>query len=203
MATLRIDDFKAALAQGGARANQFRATVFWPNAEIAGDANTNFGGEPLQSFMIKTAQLPGSTINPIEVPFRGRMLKVSGDRMFEDVTMTVTNDNNFAVRNAFERWHDAINGNVVNVSGRGTSAASFDTYTGTVEIEQLDRGGEPVKRYRLFGAWPNAVDPIEVGYDNGEIEEFGVTFSYQWWESDTIDVTTSGNFPAPPSPTST
>ena len=200
MATLRIDDFKTALAQGGSRANQFRATVFWPNAEIAGEANYNIGGEPVQSFMIKQAQLPGSTITPIDVPFRGRVLKVSGDRTFEDVTMTITNDNNFAVRNAFERWHDAINGAVVNVSGRGTNAAAFDTYTGNVEIEQLARDGTPVKRYRLIGAWPNAVDPIEVAYDNGEIEEFGVTFSYQWFESDTVDITTTGTFPVPPSP---
>ena len=200
MATLRIDDFKVALAQGGARANQFRATVFWPNAEIAGEANYNVGGEPLQSFMIKTAQFPGSTINPIDVPFRGRVLKVSGDRVFEDWTCTITNDNNFAVRNAFERWHDAINGNVINVSGRGTNAAAFDTYTGNVEIEQLARDGSLVKRYRLVGAWPNTVDPIEVGYDNGEIEEFSVTFSYQWWEADSVDVRTTGTFPTPPSP---
>ena len=196
--TLRLDDFKTALAQGGARANLFRATVFFPNADIAGDANFNINGEALQSFMIKTAQFPGSTINPIEVPFRGRMLKVSGDRIFEDWTCTITNDNNFAIRNSFERWHDAINGNVTNVSGRGTNAASFDTYVGNVEIEQLDRAGTVIKRYRMIGAWPNTVDPIEVGYDNGEIEEFGVTFSYQWWESETTDVATSSNFAAPP-----
>ena len=198
MATMRIDDFKTALAQGGARANLYRATVFWPNAQIAGDANINVQGDALHSFMFKTAQLPGSTITPIEVPFRGRKLKVTGDREFEDFAVTVVNDNNFAVRNAFERWHDSISGAASNISAGGLDVSDFGSYVATIEVDQLDRGGNTIKRYRMLGAWPTEVAAIDLSFDNGDIEEFGVTFSYQWWESDTTIDPTTGNFVTPP-----
>lgn len=198
MATLRIDDFKSAFVGGGARANLFRCRLFWPNAAIAGEADAQYGsqnGELLQSFMIKSASLPGSTIGMIEVPFRGRMLKVSGDRTYEDFTCTVVNDQNFAVRNAVERWHDSISGNVSNISERGLNSASFDTYTANIEVQQLGREGEVLKTYRMIGAWPTTVDPIDVSYESADtVEEFGVTFAYQWWEASTVAQPTTGGF---------
>ena len=187
--TMRIDDFKTALVQGGARANLFRVNMSFPNLTIAGNSNTPFGAadaEPLSSFMIKTAQLPGRSINPIMVPFRGRMLKVTGDTIYEDWALQITNDNNFAVRNAFERWQEAINGGVTNTSQYGADSSSFDSYTADLEVEQLGRNGEVIKRYIIKGAWPTSVDSIEVSYDMSDtIEEFGVMLSYQWWEADT------------------
>ena len=196
--TLRIDDFKSAFVGGGARTNLFRCRLYWPNAEIAGQADDQYGSaqpELLQSFMIKSASLPGSTIGFVEVPFRGRKLKVSGDRTFDDYTVTIVNDNNFAVRNAMERWHDAISGNVSNVSGRGLDSATFDSYTANIEVEQLGRDGQVIKNYRMIGAWPTTVDPIDVSYDNSDtIEEFGVTFAYQWFESGTTEAPTTSGF---------
>jgi len=187
--TMRIDDFKTALVQGGARPNLFRVNMSFPNLTIQGNANTPFGAadaEPLSSFMIKAAQIPGRTINPIMVPFRGRMLKVTGDTIYEDWSLEVTNDNNFAVRNAFERWQEAINGGVTNVSQYGADAARFDTYTADAEVEQLGRNGEVIKRYIIKGAWPSSVDSIQLSYDaSDDIETFGVMLSYQWWETDT------------------
>ena len=191
----RIDDFKAALVGGGARANLFRVNVAFPNGTIEGNANTPLGGtsaEALASFMIKGGQLPGRTIASIDVPFRGRQLKVSGDTTFEEWSITIINDNNFAIRNSFERWQEAINGNVTNVSGLGADAAAFNSYTADLEIEQLGRDGQVIKRYVMKGAWPTSVDGIDVSYDSADtIEEFGVTFAYQWWESD-ITVDASG-----------
>lgn len=199
MSTMRIDDFKTALAQGGARSNLFKCTVFWPNATVTGDADLIVGGDALHSFMIKTAALPGSTIASIPVPFRGRQLKVTGDRDFADWSVAVTNDNNFAVRNAFERWHDAINGAVTNVSGGGIDVTDFNSYVGNIEVEQLNRDGSPIKRYRLIGAWPTEVSPIDVSYDAGDIEEFTVNFAYQWFETDTTFEPSGGSFVIPPS----
>ena len=197
--TMRIDDFKTALAQGGARDNLFKCTIFWPNATITGDADTNIGGDALHSFMIKTAALPGSSINMIPVAFRGRQLKVTGDRVFNDWNVQIINDNNFAVRNAFERWHDAINGAATNVSGNGIDVTNFDSYVGNIEIDQLGRDGKAIKRYRLIGAWPTEVGQIDVSYDAGSVEEFPVNFTYQWFETDTTFEPTSGSFVTPPS----
>ena len=194
--TVRIDDFKTALAGGGARANLFRVNCNWPNGDIQGLANTSFGAgetEALSSFMIKTAAMPGRTIGEIIVPFRGRQLKVTGDTIFDAWSVQVVNDNNFAVRNAFERWQDAINGAASNVSGRGVDAASFDTYVANLEIEQLSRTGAVIKRYVIVGAWPTVVDTIDVSYDSTDtIEEFAVTFAYQWWEANTTSAPTTG-----------
>lgn len=198
MATLRIDDFKSAFVGGGARANLFRCRLYWPNAAIGGDADQQYGaqnGELLQSFMIKAASLPGSSIGMVEVPFRGRTLKVSGDRTFEDYSVTIVNDNNFAVRNAVERWHDAISGNVSNVSERGLDSASFDSYTANIDVEQLGRDGNVIKSYKMIGAWPTTIDAIDVSYESADsIEEFGVTFAYQWWEANTVAQPTTGGF---------
>ena len=197
--SMRIDDFKIALAQGGARSNLFKCTIFWPNAAIAGDADINVGGDPLHSFMIKTAALPSSQINSIPVPFRGRQLKVTGDREYIDWNVQVINDNNFAVRNAFERWHDAINGAATNVAGNGIDVTRFDSYVGNIEIDHLGRDGQSIKRYRLIGAWPTEVSTIDVSFDAGDVEEFNVNFTYQWFETDTTFEPTSGSFVTPPS----
>lgn len=198
--TLRIDDFKIALAQGGARSNLFRCTVFWPNSTITGDTNSIVGEDALHSFMIKTAALPGTNITSIPVPFRGRTLKVTGDKSYDDWQVIITNDANFSVRNAFERWHDSINGAVTNISSNGINAERFDSYVGNIEIDQLGRDGRTIKRYRLIGAWPNSVSPIDVSFDAGDIEEFTVNFSYQWFETDTtFEPSSSGNFVTPPS----
>lgn len=194
--TVRIDDFKTALAGGGARANLFRVNCNWPNGAIQGDANNPFGAaetEALSSFMIKSAAMPARSIGSVLVPFRGRQLKVTGDTVYDDWAITILNDNNFAVRNAFERWQDAINGAATNISGNGVDAGTFDSYVSNLEIEQLSRTGAVIKRYVIVGAWPTVVDSIGVSYDStDQIEEFGVTFSYQWWEANTTVAPTSG-----------
>ena len=99
--SLRIDDLKAKLTGGGARPNLFKATIDFPN--YAG------GNSELTSFLCKAAQMPSSVIGQIDVPFRGRQLKVAGDRTFENWTITVINEDGFEVRNSFERWQNGIN----------------------------------------------------------------------------------------------
>ena len=98
-----IDQFKAQLIGGGARANQFRVILNTPPGIAT--------GLPLgtSSFFIKAASLPGQTIPEITVNFRGRQLFLAGDRTFETWTTTVLNDTDFAIRNGMERWMNGIN----------------------------------------------------------------------------------------------
>lgn len=188
--TVRIDDFKTALIGGGARANYFRVIPQFP-AGVTNTDDTGFGLVQLGSFMIKNAMLPTSTIQPIEVPFRGRMLKVAGDRIFDEMTITIINDNNFAIRNAFENWMNEMNGHVTNLSGStgtGIDVSSFDTYVQDWTIQQLARDGEVVKEYTLRGAWPTSVSEITLDYAaSGDVEEFTVQMAYQYWTSNTTD----------------
>jgi hypothetical protein len=174
MAVLGVDDFKAKLRGGGARPNLFKVTINFP-AVAGGDAE-------LTSFLCEAAQLPGSTIGVIPIPFRGRQLKVAGDRTFAPWSATIINDTDFAVRNSFERWMNSINAHSAN-----TGLTSPIAYESDIIVEQLDRDGSSLKKYTLRGAFPNDLSPIELSYaDQDTIERFSVTFEYQYFDTDTV-----------------
>jgi hypothetical protein len=173
MATLGVDDFKSKLIGGGARPNLFVANVTYPG--YAG------GDTELTSFLCKAAQLPGSQIAQLDVPFRGRQLKIAGDRTFENWTITVLNDTTMEIRNAFERWMNGINEHVNN-----EGLLNPNDYMADMSVEQLDRANNVTKKYDIRGAYPINISAIDLSYDtNDAIEEFTVELAYQYWESDT------------------
>ena len=173
MAILGVDDFKSKLRGGGARANLFKVTLNYP-AYAGGDVE-------LSSLMCKAAQLPQSTVGSFPVNFRGRELKVAAERTFEDWTITIINDTDFGVRDPMERWMNGINGHAAN-----TGLVNPVDYQSDLIVEQLDRDESVIKRVNIRGAFPIVVSPIQLSYDTrGEIEQFDVTFSYQYWESNT------------------
>lgn len=173
MAILGVDDFKAKLRGGGARPNLFKATINFP-----GYAN---GDVELTSFLCEAAQLPASTIGTIIVPFRGRQLKMAGDRTFETWSPTIINDTDFNVRDAMERWMNGMNAHSAN-TGLTTPVA----YEADLFVEQLDRSGDTLKKYTFRGSYPQDMSPIELNYaSNDEIERFTVTFAYQYYDTDT------------------
>ena len=171
MAVLGVDDFKSKLRGGGARPNLFKATINFP---------AYAGGDPeLTSFLCETAQLPGSTMGTIVVPFRGRQLKMAGDRTFDVWTVTIINDTDFAIRNSMERWMNGINAHSAN-----TGFSNVASYEADLKVEQLDRSGESIKEYVFRGAFPTDLSPIDVSYaSTDEIERFTTTFTYQYFES--------------------
>ena len=175
MATL--DEFKANLIGGGARANQFRVTFNTPGAIATGlDVRK-------ASFLIKAAALPGQTIGEITVPFRGRTLYVAGDREFEAWETTVINDTDFNVRNAIERWLNAINDTVTN-----TGLSNVADYTADLTVEQLDRDDTVLKSYILRNCMPQGTGAIELSYDTANaIEEFTVSWRYSHFEASSVN----------------
>jgi hypothetical protein len=173
MAILGIDDFKSKLVGGGARPNLFKATINFP-AYAGGDVE-------LTSFLVKAAALPASTIGTINVPFRGRQVLIAGDRTFEPWTITVINDIDFKVRNAFERWMNGINQHNAN-----TGLTNPVDYQADMQVAQLDKAGNEVKVYNFRGTFPTALSSIELSYESGDqIEEFQVELQVQYWESNT------------------
>jgi hypothetical protein len=139
------------------------------------------------SFMIKAAQLPSSVIGQIEVPYRGRKLKVAGDRTFESWTITVINDTTFDIRNAFESWMDRVNSHSRNVSADAVVGQHLN-YLRNMEVVQLDRDGDEagIKTYTFIDAYPINIGAIELNYETVDaVEEFTVELSYQYWTSDT------------------
>jgi hypothetical protein len=204
MATLRtITGFKSALKGGGARPNLFEVTIPSFPAGIGWD-DIEF------NFMCKAAALPASNMAPIEIPFRGRILKVAGDRTFDTWTVTIINDEDFVLRTAFEKWM-----NLMSKLDNNTGATDPGAYMRNATVNQLGRGAdvgrfsqnnnggtfaeataEPLRSYRFYDIFPTNVSAIDLSYDTSDtIEEFTVEFQVQYWTigedgDQTADVTT-------------
>jgi len=129
-----ISDFKSKLTGGGARPNLFEVELAFPNA-----AKPNNENEVLEKarFLVKAAALPASTIAQIDIPFRGRILKIAGDRTFETWTITVINDVDFSIRSAFEKWM-----NTINKMNDGTGIVNPVDYQKDATVHQLNRDGD-------------------------------------------------------------
>ena len=174
MAILGVDDFKSKLTGGGARANMFKVLCNFP-----GYAQ---GNVELTSFLCKGAQIPSSVIAPITVPFRGRQLQIAGDRTFEPLTLTVINDVEFEVRNAFERWMNGINEHENN-----TGLSDPTEYQADLVVQQLAKDGRVTKTYDFLGCFPTNLSTIYLSYDSeNTIEEFTVELQVQYWSSGNV-----------------
>lgn len=163
-----IDQFKAQLIGGGARANQFRVILNTPSGIATGLIAAN------AQFMIRSAALPGQTITEIPIQFRGRQLYLAGDREFETWTTTVLNDTDFAIRNGIERWMNGINDLQTN-----TGVTNVTEYTADMVVQQLDRDDAVLKQYVLTSCWPTAISAIDLNMDTAsEVETFEITWRY-------------------------
>ena len=170
----KITDFKGKLSGGGARPNLFEVELAFPdgvsvNPEILNEAR----------FLVKAAALPASNITPIDVPFRGRILKVAGDRTFDTWTITVINDTDFGIRSAFEKWM-----NIINKMDNATGLTNPVDYHKDAVVHQLDRDGSVLRSYKFWDIFPTNISAIDVSYETGDtIEEFTVELQVHWWEA--------------------
>ena len=168
-----IDNFKSVLQGGGVRPTMFQVELTFPNGTVADTtAITNEG-----IFLCKASQLPASIVGEIVVPFRGRQLKVSGDRSFEDWTVTITNDVSFQLRAGMEKWSELVQNH-----NFALGANTLDEYFATAIVRQLDRQGNQLRAYSFEGIWPTNVAAI--GLDMGDtdtVEEYEVSFAVQYW----------------------
>ena len=180
-----IDDFKANVASDFARPNLFQVDLAFPSGIINNASLVNLG-----KFTVRAANLPSSQIGVIEVPFRGRVLKIAGDRTFEPWTITIQNDSNFALRNAFELWASSIqayNENFTSAAGLG-DADDSSGYFADMSVHQLARdvkdGEKPkvLKSYKFYNVFPSNIAAIDLDYGNNDaIEEFTVELQTQYW----------------------
>jgi len=177
-----VNEFRSQLVGDGARPNLFEVSLPFPAFSTPGTAQAK------TTFMCKTAQLPGSTLGVVPVQYFGRELKFVGNRTFADWTITIINDEDFVIRNAFERWMAGINSHGLNVRNPA-ALQSAGGYTVDGAVTQYGKTGSELKKYKFIGLFPSDVTPIDVdwGY-NDTFEEFSVTLTYQWWESVTDSV---------------
>lgn len=180
-----IDDFKASVVSDFARPNLFQVDLNFPTGIINDASLSNFG-----KFTVRAANLPSSQIGVIEVPFRGRVLKIAGDRTFEPWTITIMNDSGFVLRNAFELWANAIQAANENFTAAGTLGDESDStgYFADMTVHQLARdlknGDAPkiLKSYKFYNLFPSNISAIDLDYGNNDaVEEFTVELQVQYW----------------------
>lgn len=156
--------------QGGARSNRYRITI--PQL-----------GDNLQ-FLAKAANLPGSNVAAVDVPYMGRIVKVAGDRTFDDWTISVFNDVDFKIRNSALMWLSALENSHVANAGPDMPMV----YYREVTVEQLNRNNNVIQTIIIHDAFPTAVGEITLGFDqNDQIEEFDITFAYNFWTGDSVE----------------
>ena len=132
-------------------------------------------------FLVKAAQIPASTLGTIEVPYFGRKIRLAGDRTFGDWTVTVINDEDFLIRNAMEQWSNQIQSLQGNL--RTFGGASPSLYKAQAQVTQFSKTGVPIRTYQFSGIYPSNIAPIELDWNATDtIEEFQVTFQYDYWE---------------------
>ena len=200
-----LEDFKARLIGGGARPNLFECEINFPSfstTELSVGGNTTDitrSVSELTRFMIKSANLPASSVGVIDIPFRGRNLKIAGDRTFDVWTITIINDIDFTIRTAFEKWMNAINKHddnsglinptqyqrdaIVKQFGR-SSVTSANSDVTNPNITGPGDNIPVLKAYKFYGIFPTAVSSIDLSYDSADsIEEFTVDLQVQWWDA--------------------
>tara|TARA_Y100000385_G_C13009089_1_gene600799 strand:+ start:686 stop:1288 length:603 start_codon:yes stop_codon:yes gene_type:complete len=172
----------------GVRPNLFMVSIAdleTAPAAIAGNGDAK--GQPFK-FLCRSAGLPAASVGTVEVPFRGRVIKLPGDRTFESWTVTVMLDEDFTIRAFFEKWLDSLN-------RHSDGAGHTSKFASTLQVEQLKRNtttgdgdkqpfNTVLRKYQFMNAFPTNVSQIDLSYDNNNsISEYTVEFQYDWWES--------------------
>jgi hypothetical protein len=190
--TFNINQFKNQLTFGGARPSLFQVQLSLPAnlsdpvdngiSDAAGLASNAV--ERKLAFMCRATSIPASTIAAIDVPYFGRKTKVAGNRTFAPWSITVINDEDFLVRKSLENWMASINGHASNLKNSGITSRPAD-YQSTAIVRQFGKGPEEVaiRAYKFVNLFPTEVSTIELDWNTTDtIEEFTVTFEYDYWE---------------------
>lgn len=175
-----VSKFLTTIGQG-VKPNMFLVDIFFPT-----DVKLASADQSLVNILCKSAALPGSNLGVIEVPFRGRTVKIAGDRTFDTWSVTFFNDKDFKSRAFFELWMDNINTHEANTAPLFRPQSSSGGYMANLEVRQLEKtkaeNGEVIRTYKLWHCFPTSVGQIDLAYDsNDQIEEFTVEFQMSYW----------------------
>ena len=176
--TNSVSGFLSRVKQG-VRPNMFQVDIPFPEQ---GSDSPDKGKQELASFMCKSAALPASNIGVIEVPFRGRTVKIAGDRTFDNWSATFINDEDMKIRAYFEDWMRQINSHESNLN----AVIDPTAYGKHIMVHQMEKdsneNGKILRSYKLWWAFPTSSSAIDLAYDsNDQIEEFSVEFQYSYW----------------------
>ena len=180
MATNNVSTFLSTINQG-IKPNMFAVDINFPAGGDFGATDKN-----LTNILCKSAALPGSNLGVIEVPFRGRTVKIAGDRTFDTWTATFFADSNMEIRGLFEDWANSINSHDGNTAERFLPNQGTTGYMADLFVPQLEKddqvGGSVIRTYQLHHCFPTNVSAIDLAYDsNDQISEFTVEWQYSFF----------------------
>jgi len=180
MSTNNVSTFLSTINQG-IKPNMFAVDISFP---AGGDFGTT--DKSLTNILCKSAALPGSNLGVIEVPFRGRTVKIAGDRTFDTWTATFFADSNMEVRGLFEDWANSINSHEGNTAERFLPNQGTTGYMADLFVSQLEKddqvGGSVIRTYQLHHCFPTNVSAIDLAYDsNDQVSEFTVEWQYSFF----------------------
>ena len=174
-----IDKFRTgALAKGGARANLFEVVI----SDIDATLMTAAGVKEF-TFACKAANIPAMAVGVVEVPYFGRVVKVPGNKTFDNWSVTIINDEGFLVRNGFEKWVASMGTHKGNVQSAESTNLTSGLY-GDATVQHYGKTGSTSKiaEYKFVNIFPVSVSEIALGWDaNDAIEEYTVEFAYDYW----------------------
>ena len=180
-----ISQFTNQLVNDGARPNLFKVQIPTLPVPLANNGKTvNLSSAGKLEFMAKTSQIPGSSIGQVPLYYFGREVKFAGNRTFADWTLTIINDEDFTIRSSLETWMNWINSNAGNVRGTGNAPTNTagQSYALDAVVNQYGKAGSIIQAYNFVGMFPIDISPIDLDWgSNDAIEEFTVTFAYQYW----------------------
>jgi hypothetical protein len=182
MAFPSITDFKEQLLDGGARPSLFEMNLTFPAGVLATAAALVAGPAMFKTrFHCRISEIPGTQHNPISLKFAGREIKYAGQRVFNNITLTILNDEAFSVRRGLEAWFEAMNTRESNKSK--LSSPTSGGYAGIGEVFQYNKKGDKIRGYRFVDLFPVTLAPIALDWSNdGAIEDYTCEFAYQYWE---------------------
>ena len=185
MATNNVSTFLQTINQG-IKPNMFSVDISFPTDGAGDAANFSSSDRDLTNILCKSAALPGSNLGVIEVPFRGRTVKIAGDRTFDTWTATFFADRNMEIRALFEDWANSINTHEANTAPRFLPNGGATGYMADLYVSQLEKdekeGGNVIRTYHLHHCFPTNVSPIDLAYDsNDQIAEFTVEWQYSFF----------------------
>ena len=199
-----VDSFKSKLSGGGARPALFKVSWSGPSGKSMGLANN-------QHLLLKAASLPASNIAPLVQNYAGRAYKLQGFRTFDPWVVTIINDEDFWIRDKIKAWMQLLSGgmdgtrSVTSVSSGGEDDPEEIklgdwSASGTATVTQISQTGEDLKMYKFYSLWPTELAPIPLDWSSDMVEEYSVTFAYDYWTTGTETSGTAKNQVGPGKP---
>ena len=169
-----IDTFTEKLTKGGAMNSLFRCAV--TSSKGSGMDATKF------EYLCNAANLPGSTVDGVAINYMGRALTIPGNRAVQQLTTNVYNDEDMEIRNHMENWLELLSSHKTNK--RASNMIGINSYTGTLEVQQLSKDGtKATKTYEFIQAYPASTGDIAVSWATNDIETFDITWNFAYWRA--------------------